>query len=290
MSLPFEAFSACFLSAHIQPPLSLPRSEAIMDAIPHTRYLPSSVEIIAQLKELAKNAVPPALAVMDPLVPQNTEGPARARKAETDVFGLSSSARLAAVALAALSADRTLLKKDPSWLYFLSTFSILAADELALPGSADHIFAASVAPADLERFVQVADGLRSYALTTLASTLDLGWHQSTIAAIQKTATPADGLASVLAALVKDVQGAGAVYPSRVLRDLLAGVLHTTGAGSAEAEKWVAYGRTMQDKGRSFDACPSGNQRPLADATFIARQPLQPLSLPFLSSWAPRTSV
>lgn len=221
-----------------------------MDAIPHTRYLPSSVEVIAQIKELTKNPVPPALAVMDPLVPQTTEVPARMRKAETDVFGLSSFARLAAVALASLSADRTLLKKDPSWLYFLSTLSLLAADELALPGSADHIFSASVAPADLERFVQVADGLRSYGLSTLASTLDLAWHQTVITAIQKAATPADGLATVLATLVKDVQGADAVYPSRVLRDILAGVLHTTGAGSAEAEKWVAYGRTMQDKGPS----------------------------------------
>lgn len=219
-----------------------------MDAVPLTRYLPSSADISARLRDLTRNAIPPALAVSDPLVPQTTGGPSRAQKALTDVYGLSSVARLAAVALASVSADRTLLKKDPSWLYFLSTFSLLAADELALPGAADQVFGSSVSSADLERFVQVADGLRSYALTSLASSLDLSWHQAAVASLQKGAPSTDGLASVFASLVQDVQGANSVYPSRVLRDLLAGVLHSTGAGTSEAEKWVTYGRAMQDKG------------------------------------------
>lgn len=221
-----------------------------MDAIPQTRYLPSSSDITAGLKLVTRNPLPPALAVNDALVSQNTEGPPRAKTAQTDAFGLSSFARLASVALAALSADRTLLKDDPSWLYFLSTFSLIAADELALPGSANHIFAPTVSASDLERFVSVADGLRSYGVSTLAGSLDSSWHQTTIAGLQKGSSAGDPLSTVLASLVKDVQGDDAIYSSRVLRDLLATVLHATGAGPSEAEKWVAYGRTLQDKGTS----------------------------------------
>lgn len=199
---------------------------------------------------MTRNPLPPALAVNDALVSQVTEGPSRAKTAQTDAFGLSSFARLASVALAALSADRTLLKDDPSWLYFLSTFSLIAADELALPGSANHIFAPTVSASDLERFVSVADGLRSYGVSTLTGSLDPSWHQTTIAGLQKGSSAGDPLSTVLASLVKDVQGDDAIYSSRVLRDLLATVLHAIGAGPSEAEKWVAYGRTLQDKGTS----------------------------------------
>ena len=212
--------------------------------------LPTSAEMVAQLSTLCLAQTEPALAVVDPLVPQLPEG-TRVRSSVSDMHGYSAFARLATAVSLAISTDRSLLQSDPTWVRVLSTYNVFSADELAFPGSSKHVFGPEIDRAELEAIVHTCDSLRSYALSSLVGSLQDGWHQASIAAISKgTLESRDGVCALLGELVQAASSGEDVYASRVLRDLLAGVLRYTGAGVAEAEAWLMYGRTLQDKGWS----------------------------------------
>jgi hypothetical protein len=44
---------------------------------------------------------------------------------------------------------------------------------------------------------------------------------------------------------------GDIHASRALRDLLEGVLQYSAASAEDAEKWLMFGRTLQDKGKPY---------------------------------------
>lgn len=218
--------------------------------------LPTSTEMISQISTLSLSQIAPALAVIDPLVPQLPEGPS-ARSAESDLYGYSSFARLATAVSLILSSDRSLLRSNLTWIRVLSTYNLFASDELALPGSSKHVFGSEVVRGELEGIVKSGDALRSYALSSMAGSLEVGWHQASISAIGSGKTEGkDGACALLGELVEAAREGEDIYASRVLRDLLAGVLQYSGAGVAEAEGWLMFGRTLQDKGEllSFDLC------------------------------------
>lgn len=248
--------------------------------------------MVSHITTLSLSKIAPALAVIDPLVPQLPEG-SPARSSESDLYGYSSFARLATAVSLILSSDRFLLRSSPIWIRVISTYNLFASDELALPGSSKHVFGAEIARGELEAIVKTGDALRSYALSSTAGSLEVGWHQASIAAVASGKLEGkDGVCTLLGELVEAAREGEDIYASRVLRDLLAGVLQYSGAGVAEAEAWLMFGRTLQDKGESFSSLRLLRRRDEADSILV---PVPPSSLqlpksPSPSSTPPRISA
>lgn len=214
--------------------------------------LPSIEDALALLKPTSTVSVSPALAVVDPLVPQIPTGSSLPRSdhhAPTDPEGLTSLARALSSIIAYISRDRAFIRSEPGWLWLLSAYSLFAVDELAVPRASALVFGSNVAQDRLKSIVLECDGHRSYALSALTSSLESDWHLKTIGSIGGGKAKAAG---GIVALLGDLVGAateGDIYASRVLRDLVESILQYTSASAEDAEKWLMFGRTLQDKGK-----------------------------------------
>lgn len=218
---------------------------------------PSSSDLNSALAAICAHPTPPVLAVLDPLVPQvlsEEDGELAPVDCEHDAYGLSSFARLATFAILVLSEDRGSLRKEPSWLRIISTLGIFAEDRLAFPEASGQVFGSPTTRVQLEEIVRTTDSLRSYALSALAAELDSSWHTSTLAALAKPETASSvtdgGLGALVAGLVQASSLGEDIYASRVLRDLLRGILLYSSASAEDCEKWLMYARTQQTKGES----------------------------------------
>ncbi|CED83880.1 Predicted E3 ubiquitin ligase [Phaffia rhodozyma] len=212
--------------------------------------LPPASTIVDQLNSISVRQLPPALAVIDPLVPQLSEDEIQPSvdRVPTDSAGFGSFARLATTLIACFAADRSLLRQDPSWLRILTTFGIFASDEVALPRSSAHVFGERVSKDVLGAIVLSTDSLRSYALSSLSSSIEPVWYGAATSALTTGKIDSeDKLVFLLAGLLGVAKSEEDIYAARVLRDLLAGVLFYSGANAEDAEKWLMFGRTLQDK-------------------------------------------
>jgi hypothetical protein len=214
--------------------------------------LPTLDAVLSLLRASSTISISPALAVTDPLVPQTLTDPSpRSSHTPTDSNGLTTLARQLAAIIAYISRDRSFIRDDPSWLWPFSYLSLVTTDELSVSRSSSHVFGLSISKDHLQSILQDCDSHRSYALSALASSLDSKWHVETIGAIGGgKASAAGGLTALLGDLV-DGSKEGDIHASRALRDLLEGVLQYSAASAEDAEKWLMFGRTLQDKGKPY---------------------------------------
>lgn len=223
--------------------------------------LPSKGTVEALYAGLNLSAPPPALAILDTLVPLTSSTPA-SEAAEVDDASLTPFSR-ALLALLDLSArDHALLRRAASaWtLPHLLLLAQTASDELLSPSasSGSSVFGPSPLFEVLERLAAAAEGASNYVLSSLSNNVSSGWHASAVAHLRSTSKPAsatvpwekDALLAALDSLFRAARTGSdegkKVQAARSVRTVLSAVLRYSedGEGTQDAERWLALAQTI----------------------------------------------
>ncbi|GAA5970378.1 hypothetical protein JCM11641_001687 [Rhodosporidiobolus odoratus] len=250
-------------------------AEAGLEGVELGLVLPEKAKIDQLFDEAVLSVPPPALAILDPLVPlssSTSSSPSPLSAVKVDAASLTPLSR-ALVALLELSArDHSLLRQSSWSLPYLLILSQSASDQLASPSSPSHahgnggFFGPEVQDEVLKRVGEAAGGASSYMLSSLANGLgeNVGWHAAAIARLRsvspsisespQTEEEDDAVLVTLVklfTLAKDSKNTGRkAAAARAVRSVLGKVLRYAGDGGeeegrAEAERWLALAGMLQ---------------------------------------------
>jgi hypothetical protein len=201
--------------------------------------LPDEESMAECLAAACAYAPPPALAVVDALVPH--AGSSGATGGPYDTAGLSSYARALVVLVDVLRRDRALARAAPWTLAHAVYLALAAEDATLLPGASPTLFAPSVSEQSLAAHAVAAVNVATTAVASLADAVTDAWHAEVAETLKKGSANGSGLASSLqvAYSIGHAQGA------RVFARLLAGVLSFSAAGATAGSTWLRLGQGIQ---------------------------------------------
>ncbi|WVR07509.1 hypothetical protein IAU60_004551 [Kwoniella sp. DSM 27419] len=211
--------------------------------------LPPANQLLSTMADHASRPTNPALSILHPLVPYNSDPPQDSSlESDFDIIGRSRAARWAEATVTLLRADRQLVNTHPALLHAALAAFQLAQDSLAVPGSSRGLYASSASTVHVADLVREVEGALSYALA-FVDEAPVAWHTATIQMLKNgnVSPTADLLQKLFSAFKDDIVANGGDVSARSLRDVLSRHLRQSGAGEAEGEVWLNYGMSMIDK-------------------------------------------
>ncbi|GAA5836983.1 hypothetical protein JCM11251_004464 [Rhodosporidiobolus azoricus] len=240
---------------------------ALVEAVPASAGLsifdamPMENTVQALYNNLAVAVPPLTLSILDPLVPSAEPSSSSTNEPETDDASLSSYTRVLVALLELAARDHSVLRRSSSsWvLPHLLLLAQSTSDELLATSSPSRPAACGLLGCNppfevVERVSSAAEGASSYLLSSLANTLETGWHVAAVVHLRNkdTASPAweaDPLLATLDALFRAARGGDEgkrVQAARGVRTVLSAILRYSdeAEGVQDAERWLALAQNM----------------------------------------------